>query len=150
MRTAVPAARRWPVISALGVVMIFTWGSTYYLVTVLALPIAAETGWSLTSITGALSAGLLVAGFASPRAGRVIARHVGRPVLEAGCAMNSTGLAVIAIAPALSVFWAGWLILGLGMAAGLYCLASAPMGQIGVIEGLLKHQDWLHSVHSAG
>jgi hypothetical protein len=29
MTTAVPAARRWPVISALGVVMIFTWGSTY-------------------------------------------------------------------------------------------------------------------------
>jgi hypothetical protein len=30
------ATRRWPVISALGVVMIFTWGSTYYLMTVLA------------------------------------------------------------------------------------------------------------------
>jgi hypothetical protein len=64
MTTAVPAARRWPVISALGVVMIFTWGSTYYLMTVLALPIAEDTGWSLTSITGALSAGLLVAGLA--------------------------------------------------------------------------------------
>jgi predicted MFS family arabinose efflux permease len=130
MRTAVPAARRWPVISALGVVMIFTWGSTYYLMTVLALPIAEDTGWSLTSITGALSAGLLVAGLASPRVGRVIARHGGRPVLAAGCAMISTGLAVIAIAPALWVFWAGWLILGLGMAAGLYDPAFASLGRL--------------------
>jgi MFS family permease len=130
MRTAVPAARRWPVISALGVVMIFTWGSTYYLMTVLALPIAEDTGWSLTSITGALSAGLLVAGLTSPRVGRVIARHGGRPVLAAGCAMISTGLAVIAIAPALWVFWAGWLILGLGMAAGLYDPAFASLGRL--------------------
>jgi MFS family permease len=130
MTTAVPAARRWPVISALGVVMIFTWGSTYYLMTVLAAPIAADTGWSLGSITGALSAGLLVAGLASPRVGRVIARHGGRPVLAAGCAMIAAGLLVIAAAPALWVFWAGWLILGLGMAAGLYDPAFASLGRL--------------------
>jgi hypothetical protein len=70
MSTAVPAARRWPVISALGVVMIFALGSTYSLKTVLALPIAADTGWSLWSITGALSAGLLVAGLALPQLSR--------------------------------------------------------------------------------
>jgi MFS family permease len=130
MTTAVPAARRWPVISALGVVMIFTWGSTYYLMTVLALPIAADTGWSLGSITGALSASLLVAGLASPRVGRAIARHGGRPVLAAGCAMIGAGLAVVAIAPAIWVFWAGWLILGLGMAAGLYDPAFASLGRL--------------------
>jgi predicted MFS family arabinose efflux permease len=130
MTTAVPAARRWPVISALGVVMIFTWGSTYYLMTVLAAPIAADTGWSLGSITGALSAGLLVAGLASPRVGRMIARHGGRPVLAAGCAMIAAGLLVIAAAPALSVFWAGWLLLGLGMAAGLYDPAFASLGRL--------------------
>jgi MFS family permease len=130
MTTAVPASRRWPVISALGVVMIFTWGSTYYLMTVLAAPIAADTGWSLGSITGALSAGLLVAGLASPRVGRAISRHGGRPVLAAGCAMIAAGLLVIAVAPALWVFWAGWLILGLGMAAGLYDPAFAALGRL--------------------
>jgi hypothetical protein len=130
MTTAAPAARRWPVISALGVVMIFTWGSTYYLMTVLAAPIAADTGWSLGSITGALSAGLLVAGLASPRVGRAISRHGGRPVLAAGCATIAAGLLVIAAAPALWVFWAGWLILGLGMAAGLYDPAFASLGRL--------------------
>ncbi len=123
-------ARRWPVISALGVVMIFTWGSTYYLMTVLAAPIARDTGWSLGSITGALSVGLLVAGLVSPLVGRAIARHGGRPVLAAGCALIAAGLLVIAGAAHLWVFWAGWLLLGLGMAAGLYDPAFASLGRL--------------------
>ncbi|SDJ26590.1 MFS transporter [Lutimaribacter saemankumensis] len=123
-------ARRWPVISALGVVMIFTWGSTYYLMTVLAAPIARDTGWSLGSITGALSVGLLVAGLVSPLVGRAIAGHGGRPVLAAGCALIAAGLLVIAGATHLWVFWTGWLLLGLGMAAGLYDPAFASLGRL--------------------
>lgn len=122
--------RRWPVISALGVVMIFTWGSTYYLMTVLAAPVARDTGWSLGSITGALSLGLLVAGLVSPIVGRAIARHGGRPVLGAGCALIATGLLVIAGATHLWVFWTGWVLLGLGMAAGLYDPAFASLGRL--------------------
>ena len=57
-----PDARRWPVISALGIVQIFAWGSSYYLLAVLAAPIAADTGWPLSWIVGALSIGLLAAG----------------------------------------------------------------------------------------
>ena len=110
--------------------MIFTWGSTYYLMTVLAAPIAAETGWSLGSLTGALSAGLLVAGLVSPLVGRAIARHGGRPVLAAGCALIGAGLLIIATAQALWVFWAGWLVLGAGMAAGLYDPAFATLGRL--------------------
>ena len=40
---AVPSGRRWPVVSGLGVVMIFTWGSTIYLMAVLARPVASST-----------------------------------------------------------------------------------------------------------
>lgn len=128
--TATRQARRWPVISALGVVMIFTWGSTYYLMAVLASPISASTGWSLGSITGALSAGLLAAGLVSPAVGRAIARHGGRPVLAAGCGLIAGGLLVIASATTLWTFWAGWLLLGLGMAAGLYDPAFASLGRL--------------------
>lgn len=108
MTPAAPEARRWPVISALGVVIIFTWGSTYYLMAVLARPIASDAGWGLGAVTGALSAGLLVAGLASPLVGRMIARHGGRPVLvlAAGCGLIAAGLLAIAAAPALWVFWA--------------------------------------------
>ena len=118
------------VISALGVVMIFTWGSSYYLMTVLAAPVAADTGWSLNAITGALSAGLLTAALVSPLVGRMIARWGGRPVLAAGIVALASGLALLAAAPALWVFWLGWLCLGLGMAATLYDPAFATLGRI--------------------
>ncbi|MDX6751011.1 MFS transporter [Geminicoccaceae bacterium 1502E] len=130
MTAAVTTAARWPVISALGVVMIFTWGSSFYLMAVLAGPIAADTGWSLGEVTGALSAGLLVAGLASPAVGRSIALHGGRPVLASGCALIAAGLLVIATAASLWAFWAGWLLLGLGMAAGLYDPAFATLGRL--------------------
>lgn len=61
------AGPRWPIISALGVVQIFAWGSSYYLLAVLAGPIATDTGWPLAWIVGALSLGLLAAGIVSPR-----------------------------------------------------------------------------------
>jgi hypothetical protein len=36
------------IITRLGLTQIFAWGSSYYLLGVLAVPIADETGWSLT------------------------------------------------------------------------------------------------------
>lgn len=123
-------APRWPVISALGVVMIFTWGSSFYLMAVLAAPIARDTGWSLGAITGALSAGLLTAGLASPAIGRAIASHGGRPVLAFGCLSIAAGLLIVAAAPQIWMFWLGWLVLGVGMAAGLYDPAFATLGRL--------------------
>jgi sugar (pentulose or hexulose) kinase len=45
------------VISAIGLGQVLAWGSTYYLPAVLAVPIAEETGWSLSWLFGALSVG---------------------------------------------------------------------------------------------
>ena len=56
-------------VSALGVVEIFAWGSTYYLMAVLAGPLAADTGWSAGLISAGVSVGLLVSGLAAPRSG---------------------------------------------------------------------------------
>ncbi|MGP3723463.1 MFS transporter [Cereibacter sphaeroides] len=116
--------------AALGVVQILTWGSSYYLMAVLAPAIAADTGWPLPWVVGSLSAGLLVAGFASPLVGRTIARHGGRPVLVAGCLLISAGLMVLALAPNLAAFVVGWALMGAGMAAGLYDPAFATLGRI--------------------
>ncbi len=69
------------VIAALGVTEILAWGSSYYLLAVLAKPIAAETGWPISIVIGGLSLGLLAAGAASPRIGRLIETRGGRPVL---------------------------------------------------------------------
>lgn len=50
------------VIPVLGVTQILAWGSSYYLLAVLAQPIAADTGWPLAWIVGGLSLSLLSPG----------------------------------------------------------------------------------------
>ncbi len=68
-------ARRWPVIPTLGIVRIWTWGSSFYLMTVRAKPIASDTGWPLWLAIGAVSSALLAAGFVSRAVGAAIARR---------------------------------------------------------------------------
>jgi hypothetical protein len=126
----VSEARRWPVISALGVVQILTWGSSFYLPAVLAGPIAEGTGWPLAGVVGGLSLGLLAAAVASPHVGAAIHRHGGRPVLALAALLLAAGLITLALAPALPVYLAGWLLLGLGMGCGLYDPAFATLGRL--------------------
>ena len=124
------AARRWPVISALGIVQILAWGSSYYLMAVLAQPIVDDTGWPLPWVVGALSLGLACGGLASPLVGRLIAQLGGRSVLAAGCTLLAAGLLICAAAPHLAGFYLGWCVIGLGMSAGLYDPAFATLGRL--------------------
>ncbi len=122
--------RRWPVITALGVTQILAWGGSYYLPAVLAGPVSADTGWSPTWVVGGLSAGLLAAAAVSPTVGRVIARRGGRPVLVASAVLLAAGQCGLALAPSLPAFVAAWVVVGLGMAAGLYDPAFATLGRL--------------------
>lgn len=121
---------RLTVISALGVVQILAWGSSYYLPAVLAAPIAADTGWPLSWIVGALSVGLLTAGAVAPFVGRLIGETGGRPVLAAAAILIAAGQLVLGLSPNLPVFILGWVILGAGMAAGLYDAAFSTLGRL--------------------
>jgi MFS family permease len=121
---------RLTVISALGVVQILAWGSSYYLPAVLAAPIAADTGWPLPWIVGALSVGLLTAGAVAPYVGRAIGETGGRPVLAAAAILLAAGQFTLGIAPNLPVFVFGWIVLGAGMAAGLYDAAFSTLGRL--------------------
>jgi MFS family permease len=127
-----PAASRprLVVVSAVGVAQILAWGSSYYLPAVLAGPIAADTGWPLAWVVGALSAGLLVSGLVSPRVGHIIERHGGRPVLAASAVLLAVGLLGAGLAPALPVFVAAWVVIGFGMGAGLYDPAFSALGRL--------------------
>src|SRR3954466_15625685 len=124
------APRRIVVVSALGVAQILAWGSSYYLTAVLAKPAASETGWPLEWVGGAFSLGLLISGLVSPKVGRLIDRHGGRPVLASSAGLLAAGLMVLGLAPGLPVFVAGWAVLGVAMGAGLYDPAFAALGRL--------------------
>lgn len=124
---ALPPARL--IVPALGVTQILAWGSSYYLPAVLAKPIAADTGWSPTWVVGALSIGLLVAGLSAPFVGRKIHEHGGRPVLIASALLLATGQVGLAAAPNLPLFIVAWVVIGLGMSAGLYDAAFSTLGR---------------------
>jgi MFS family permease len=121
---------RWLVVGALGINQILAWGSSYYLPAVLAQPIAADTGWPLTWVVGGLSLGLLVSGLAAPLVGRLIHRHGGRPVLAASAVLLAAGQLGLAAAPDLMLFLGAWLLIGLGMSAGLYDASFSTLGRI--------------------
>ena len=128
--TSEHARSRGAVITALGVTQIFAWGSSYYLLAVLAEPIAAETGWARAWIVGGVSLGLLTAGAISPWVGRAIAALGGRPVLAVSAVLLGTGLLALAQARSLPAYVAAWLVIGLGMGAGLYDPAFATLGRL--------------------
>jgi predicted MFS family arabinose efflux permease len=118
------------VVTALGVTQILAWGSTFYLLAVLAPAIARDTGWGYDWTIAGVSVGLLVAGVVSPRVGRFISGYGGRPVLAAGAVLLAVGLAGLGLAPNLPMYLMAWAIVGAGMGAGLYDAAFSTLGNI--------------------
>jgi MFS family permease len=125
-----PQVSQVGIIAVLGFTQCLSWGSSYYLLAVLAKPIAADTGWPLTWVVGGLSLGLLIAGFASPAMGHAVERFGGRPVLACGSVILALGLAGLGLSQHLIAYCAAWAVLGLGMAVGLYDAAFAMLGQL--------------------
>lgn len=122
---------RWQVtVGVLGVAQILAWGSTFYLLAVLAGPIARDTGWSYDSVIGGVSLGLAVAGLVSPRVGKEISRRGGDVVLTGGAVMIAAGLALLALSPSFLWYLGAWVIVGIGMGAGLYDAAFSTAGGI--------------------
>ena len=105
-----------------------TWGMTFYLPAVIAGPAGASIGVSRAAILGAFSCALLISGFCAPRVGKHIDRHGGRGILVASCAVSAAGLVLLATATGLISWYAGWLVIGIGMSLGLYDVAFATIG----------------------
>jgi MFS family permease len=122
--------RRNVVVVALGITQIFAWGCSYYLPAVLAKSITAGTGWPLPWVVGGVSIGLFVAGLVSPLVGRKIQQYGGRAVLASSSILLAFGLVGIGLAQNLVIYLMAWIVVGLGMGAGLYDAAFATLGQI--------------------
>lgn len=125
-----PDRPRLVVTTAVGLAQILAWGSSYYLISVLAKPIGADTGWPLSWIVGGPSFAFLVSGLVSPGIGRLIEARGGRPVLAASALLLSIGLLMLAAAPGIPVYFAAWAVLGLAMGAGLYDPAFSTLGRL--------------------
>ena len=118
------------VVSALGLVQIFSWGSSFYLLAVISTPMQADTGWPMTLITGGISLALLVSGISAVVVGRLIEAHGGRRVMAGGMCLLATGLAAIGLTSSSAVYLGAWVVMGMGMAAGLYDAGFATLGRI--------------------
>ncbi|WP_283190666.1 MFS transporter [Pseudomonas sp. PMCC200344] len=125
-----PPISRSRLVWAMGFTQILAWGTTYYLPAVLAAPIAKETGWSITSVVGGLSWGLLVAGASSPAVGRQIDRHGGRSVLAASSLLLALGMLLMGLADNTAIYYLAWTLIGVAMAAGLYDAAFSTLGRL--------------------
>jgi MFS family permease len=125
---APPGARRNALI--LGLAQTLVWAVTYYLPAMVAPVVVADLGASPAAVYGAFSAALLIAGLAAPRVGREIERRGGRPVLAFSTLLLAGGLGLLGLLPGLWGWVLGWLLLGLGMATGLYEAAFATLGAL--------------------
>lgn len=117
-------------VAAIGIVQILAWGSSYYLLAILAAPISRDTGWPYAWVIGGVSVGLLVAGLVSVRVGRTIEAQGGRPVLAAAAMLLALGLGLLGSARSLPLYFLSWSVIGAGMGAGLYDAAFATLGRL--------------------
>lgn len=127
MASAPPKASPFQIL-LLGIGQILVWGGSFFILAVLADPVVQETGWSRQWVYGGLSLGVLVSGLLAPACGRLIARQGGRTLLSLSGLGVAAGLTLMASAQHLPMFLLAWVIMGIGMAAGLYDALFATLG----------------------
>ncbi|WP_411077978.1 MFS transporter [Streptomyces sp. cmx-10-25] len=115
------------VLPALCVTQITSWGVLYYAFPVLNPAITDTTGWPASLTTAGFSAALIVSAVVGIYVGRVLDRRGPRAVMTAGSVLGPLSLLIVAIAPNLVVFTAGWLLAGASMAATFYPPAFAAL-----------------------
>jgi MFS family permease len=118
------------IVTALGTSQTLAWASSYYLVAIIADPIAKDLSIGSVSIFAAFSLSLLLAALLGPRVGRTIDRFGGREVLVLSNLLFAAGLCGLGLAQSQMMIWAAWLLLGVGMGFGLYDAAFATLGRI--------------------
>ncbi|WNG95480.1 MFS transporter [Mycobacterium sp. ITM-2016-00318] len=79
-----------------------------------------QSGWSLTQVSGAFSAGLLVSGLSAPTVAAMLARFGPRAVMTAGSILTVISTILWAWAPSIAVLYGAWMLIGVAMAATLY------------------------------
>lgn len=116
-------------VNALGITQITAWGTSYYCLGVLAKPIAAETGWTTSTIFLGFSVALVTMGLISTWVGRLIDRIGARAVMSIGTIIVSVGLLGLSQVRDVASYFVAWLVIGIGMRCCLYDAAFAALVQ---------------------
>jgi predicted MFS family arabinose efflux permease len=119
-----------PLILALGTTQTLAWASSMYLPAILADPISRDLGVSANWVFAAFSAALVLSALLGPRIGRQIDLVGGRSVLSLSNLVLAAGLVLLGFSTSVPVLVIAWLLLGIGMGAGLYDAAFAALGRI--------------------
>lgn len=133
--------RRWwadPMVIAvnfLGITQITAWGTSYYCLGVLAKPIVAETGWTMTTVFLGFSVALITMGLISTWVGGLIDRIGARLVMSIGTIVVSAGLLALSQVRDQASYLAVWVVLGVGMRFCLYDAAFAALVQVTPTRG---------------
>jgi MFS family permease len=120
----------WPLVAALSIAQLVSWGTIFYGFPLFVLPMEAELSWSRAELNGALSAGLLVAGLAAIPVGRRIDRHGGRLPMSLGSLAAALLFVAWSRVDSLVAFYLLWLGLGLTQALTLYAPVFAVLTRL--------------------
>ncbi len=115
------------VVAAIGLGQLLAWGSSYYLLAIVARPMAAELQIEPVWVYACFSAALLVAAALGPFTGARIDRHGGRRVLLASNFTFAAALLLLASAQGPYSLLLGWLVMGAAMPMGLYDAAFSTV-----------------------
>src|SRR5260221_4389443 len=118
------------IVAVVGSTQTLAWASSYCLPAILGAPIAAALGLPVSVFFGIFSAALLLAAAIGRWIGRLIDDHGGRAVLSASNVVLAAGLAALGVAQGVVGLTIAWLVLGIGMAIGLYDPAFATLTRL--------------------
>lgn len=121
---------RHRVVIALGLSQTLAWGSSFYLPALLIGPMSRGVGLAEPTVWAVFSGALAISAMTGPRAGARIDRWGGRSVLMGTNFIFAAGLVLLALAQGPVGLCAAWLLLGVGMGAGLYDAAFATLARL--------------------
>lgn len=121
----------WVIVSVFFVVEFVTYSTTGSIITLFFPPMMKELGWSLTQMTGAVTAAGVAGMFAAPIVGPLLDRYGARPVLAGGAV--TAGVSLLLLARVQEV-WQYWLLFG--------AVGALGMGELGRLSTPVVITKW--------
>lgn len=120
-------ARRLSV--ALGFNMTLYYATSFYVPSVMNQAVAETLGVSTTVLLGSFTLALLAQAALMPAVGRRIDRLGGLAVLPAAPILTAAGLVLCAFSQGVTLWYCGWLVIGLGLSCGTLDAVYASVGR---------------------